>query len=125
MRKFNLFLAFICLGILVTLSLYAPNSTPMWIASPDAAYIAVRTVMMAVLFALLVTNPPRNRYFRMVVGVLAVGIACWVFSTDTMKILDTISLLGTSAAMGVTVLEYNPTTGELLTNSSQQNASLA
>lgn len=125
MRKFILTLAFFSMSLLVTLSVVAPNSTPMWIASTATPFIIIRVCIMAILFALLTTNPPRSPYFRFMVGAIAVFLSGWVLSVDTMKILDTISILGCSAAMGITVLEYNPKTDQLLTHTSKHTASIA
>lgn len=120
MRKIILSLAFFSMSLLVTLSILAPNSTPMWIASTNIYFNVIRSCVMAILFALLTTNPPRSPYFRFMVGVIAVFLSTWVLSTDTMKILDTISILGCSAAMGITVLEYNPKTDQLLTHTNKK-----
>lgn len=122
MRKFILFLAFLSLGLLVTLSVLAPNSSPMWIAATTTPFVVLRTFIMAILFTLMTTSPPRNVYFRGFVSVVTVVLAGWVLGNDGLKILDSISLIGTCCAMGVTVLEVTPETTPRLVSSKQKVA---
>ena len=109
MAKFLLLLSFICLGTLIILSIVAPNTPAVWLASTGIGYNITRVLLMSVLFVLLVTNPPRNKYFRYFVGLLAISVSAWsVLSTyqNDMKLLDTTSILAATVSMGIVALEY-------------------
>lgn len=96
-------IAFLCIG-----GALFPNSPAMWMASTSLNFAYLRLGMMAVLIALLITNPPRNIILRIFVGIFAAGLAGWsLYATynNEMKFLDSLSLLQVSVSTGLAVLE--------------------
>lgn len=117
MAKFLLFLSFMCLGTLLVLSVVAPNTSAVWLASTATSYNIIRGGLMLVLFVLLITNPPRNKYFRFFVGSLAVSLSVWsVLASyqNNMKLLDTTSILAATVSMGIVALEYRSTEDDIV-----------
>jgi hypothetical protein len=109
MSKLILFLSLLSLGILFVGTLLIPNSPGMWLASDAVGYTIVRLILMASLFGLLITNPPRNPAFRALVGVVAVCLGAWALIAtyqNSMEILDSASILAASLAIGITALEF-------------------
>lgn len=85
-----------------------PNNPIMWLASTSLAFTWIRAIMIVILFGLLITEPPRNVYFRMVTGVIAVSLGAWALGTtydNNMQLLDTLSLLQFSICTGLIALE--------------------
>jgi hypothetical protein len=81
----------------------------MWLASDALGYTIVRIVLMASLFGLIITNPPRNPAFRALVGVIAIGLGAWALAwtyQNRMDLLDSASILSASLAIGITALEF-------------------
>jgi hypothetical protein len=81
----------------------------MWLASDAVGYTIVRLILMASLFGLLITNPPRNPAFRALVGVVALCLGAWALIAtyqNNMEILDSASILAASLAIGITALEF-------------------
>lgn len=108
MGKAILWLSFIGIGILLLVSLVAPDNPMVWLANTSASYNQLRFGMLAVLLALLVTNPPRNIYFRAFVGLLSLGVVSWTLSQtyqNHMELLDTLSILEVGISAGITVME--------------------
>jgi hypothetical protein len=111
MSKLLLLLSFLSLVILAVGTAFMHNSTLFWLASGSPAYQYVREVLATVLFVQLVTHPPRHMVFRILAGVVAVSIGSWALFTTyngTMPFLDTMSLLASASAIGVTALEAKP-----------------
>jgi hypothetical protein len=111
MSKLIVFLSFLSLGILIVLSIFAPNSSAIWLASTQASYNVLRAGVMALLLTLLVTEPPRNVWLRAIVGGLATALGIWSLSAtyqNEMQLLDGASLLTASIAMTITTLEHLP-----------------
>lgn len=110
MSKLILFLSFVSLAILTIGSLIDPNSPAMWLAASQTGYNVLRLGLIAVLFALMVTNPPRHRTFRGLVGIAAVILTSWTLwatYNNSMKLLDSASILAASVSMGIVALEYD------------------
>lgn len=111
MNKLFLFTSFICLGLLVCLSILDPGSSIMWIASESFEINLVRISLMVFLAVLLFTHPPRDERLRALVGVVAIYISFWATNQtylNNVEILDGLSLLMTAISMGIAVLEYSP-----------------
>jgi hypothetical protein len=126
MNKLILFLSFLSLGILVVLSVYAPESAALWLASTAQGYNILRICIMAVLAILLVTTPPRSTLSRAAFGVFAMTLGLWSLSStyaNQMQILDGASLLTASIAIIVEVLERAPQ--EVLSRGSSRPAATA
>src|SRR5579884_529557 len=108
MSKFMLLMSFISLGILLTFGIISPDSPVMWLASTSGGYEIIRAVFMVLLLGLLVTNPPRNVYFRALVGTASLLLASWCLSAtydNGMKLVDTLSLLQAAIGAGIAALE--------------------
>lgn len=112
MSKLILFLTFLVLTILLAGGLIAPNDPTMWLASSATGYMALRAILMVVIVALLITNPPRNKVFRAFVGFLATGLFVWAVTAtyqNHMQFLDSASILAAAISMGIVALEFQPT----------------
>ncbi len=110
MGKVILLLSFFGIGLLLVIAAVDPNSPAVWLASTSSGFFQVRAFMMLILFALLVTNPPRNVYFRAFVGILSLIAVSWALSAtyqNEMKLLDTLSILEVGICAGITVLEQD------------------
>jgi hypothetical protein len=108
MSKLVLLLSFLGIGILLIVGLIDPNNSVVWLASTAPAFSLVRIAMMAVLLALLVTNPPRSIILRIVIGLFSIGLISWALRSTYdyhMKLLDTFSLLEVGLSAGISVLE--------------------
>ncbi|MDB5164574.1 MAG: hypothetical protein JWL89_200 [Candidatus Saccharibacteria bacterium] len=111
MSKTILWFSFITLAFLVICVMFAPTSPAIWLASQLPGYMALRLALMSVMVALILTEPPRNRWFRLFVGGLAIGLTSWVLSAtyqNQMQFLDSTSILIASISMGIVALEYTP-----------------
>lgn len=116
MSKLLLILSLIGLFILLTFGLIAPDSPVVWMASTSVNFAILRIIMIAILLGLLLTNPPRNIYFRMFVSVFSVILVSWGLSAtydNQMKLLDSMSLLEVAISAGLIALEQ-PETAEKL-----------
>jgi hypothetical protein len=119
MSKLYLFLAFICLGTLLTFGLVAPDSPVMWLASTSPAFNILRGGMMVILLGLLVTNPPRNMYFRIITGVASLLLVSWGLSTfyaNQLQPMDFMSLMTAGIAAGIAAIEPDFETAESKSN---------
>jgi MFS-type transporter involved in bile tolerance (Atg22 family) len=108
MTKFFLSLTLICLGILFIGGLALPASPAFWWASNSGNFAVLRLLLAVIVGVLLVTEPPRNLYFRLFVGVMSTGLITWsIIGTyeNHMLFLDTLSLLATGIACYITALE--------------------
>ena len=110
MGKVILMLSFLGIGLLLIVAAIDPNSPMVWLASTSSGFFQLRAFMMLVLFALLVTNPPRNVYFSAIVGILSLIAVSWALSAtyqNEMKLLDSLSILEVGICAGITVLEQD------------------
>jgi hypothetical protein len=86
----------------------APDSPMFWLASSTIGYQVVRFGLMLVLLLQLCTDPPRHKTFRIISAVVSGLTAFWVLRAtynNHMMLLDSLSLLASSIAIGVTALE--------------------
>lgn len=110
MSKLIVFLSLIGLSILFTLGLIAPDSSVMWLASTSTNFALLRAVLMFVLLVLLLTNPPRNVYMRVMIGMFSLALMAWSLDStynNHMKLVDTLSLLPVSIVAGLDILEQD------------------
>ena len=108
MSKVLLFLSFVCLAILLVGTALWPNAPAFWLASGNGPFQLIRGILMATLFAQLVTNPPRHMLFRLLAGSLASVVGLWALGatySNQMQILDGMGFLGAAIAIGLTALE--------------------
>lgn len=108
MSKLYLFLGFVCLGILLVFGLAAPESSVMWLASSSINFAFIRGGLMIILLALLLTNPPRNKYFRIVTGTVSLLLVSWglgAFYNNQLQLADFFSLMPAGIAIAIAALE--------------------
>ncbi len=110
MGKWIAILALINIGILEAGSFLFPSNPLMWLAGTSTGYIIVRVVIMLLLLILLLTNPPRHVLLRVLAGTVATVVLVTVLAATfngTMPILDSMTLISASIAMGIISLEIN------------------
>lgn len=110
MTKFILVLSSLGLTILLLLGVYDPSNSIMWLASTSDNFTKIRAALLLVIFVLLVTEPPRNKYLRAFIGLLSVvlvGASIGAFYQNHMQALDAFLLLSVGISSGITVLERN------------------
>jgi len=80
-----------------------------WLASTMPAYQYLRESLVLVLVMQLTTSPPRHMWFRIISGAIAVALAIWSVQetyNNQMQLLDSLSFLATSVAIGISALEH-------------------
>lgn len=110
MGKVLLLLSFLSLAVLTLAKAFDPTSRIFWMASASTGYQIIRIILATVLFGQLLTHPPRHTAFRMIAGIVAVLISGWAIQSTlngVMPFLDSLSLLASATAIGVTALEVN------------------
>lgn len=110
MRRLLLLLAALSLCLIAYGTAYYPNFASFWLASGEPTYQIVRLLLAGALFVQFVTHPPRNIYFRVLCGLIAVTTATWTIQQSLsyhMLYLDVLAFLGASVATGITALEIN------------------
>ena len=118
MGKLLLFLSCVCLTILVIGTATMPQASAFWMASALPAYQVVRIILGSLLLMEFVTDPPRNRTFRIVAGLVSSAIAIWALDatySNHMELLDSFSILSAACAIGVTALELKPEDAQVKT----------
>lgn len=118
MTKLVLVLSFVGLAITLAFGLLDPSNPVMWLASTTMSFEILRAALMVIIFALLVTEPPRNAYLRAFVGIVSITLMSWSLSSvyqNHMPITDAMLMIAIGLSMGITVLERNYllTTGRL------------
>ncbi len=110
MTKFILVLSSLGLTILLLLGVFDPSNSIMWLASTTDNFTKLRAALLLVIFVLLVTEPPRNKYLRAFIGLLSVGLvgaSIGAFYQNHMQVLDAFLLLSVGISSGISVLERN------------------
>ena len=80
-----------------------------WLASTMPAYQYLRESLAFILVMQLTTRPPRHMWFRIISGTIAIALAIWSVQetyNNQMPLLDSLSFLATSVAIGVSALEH-------------------
>ncbi len=111
MSKLLLLLSFMSLVILAIGTTFFANYPIFQLASSSSFYEHIREILASILFLQLITHPPRHLVFRILSGLVAISIGGWAIAVtyaSMMPLLDTLSLLASAAAIGVTALEVNP-----------------
>ena len=111
MSKILLFLSFLSLVILAFGTAFMQNNTMFWLADSGLSYKIIIEVMATILFIQIVTHPPRHIFFRILAGLVSLLVGTWTIMTTysgTMPLLDSLSLLASATAIGVTALEAKP-----------------
>jgi hypothetical protein len=108
MAKIILFLSAVALSVLLFCGIAFPDSPVMWMAATTPDFALLRLALILMLIGLMVTNPPRNIYFRTVVSAVSVSLIFWSINStynNHMGFADTLSLLSVGIASFVTALE--------------------
>jgi len=131
MNRLLLFLSFISLMFLVIGTAFFSSDPVFWIAASGVQYQVIRLSLAFVLWVQLATRPPRNMFFRLLAGLISLGVGSWTITATAgnhMPFLDSLSLLSSAIAVGLTALEVRRTTpqdtdpvGQLLGRLSLQN----
>jgi hypothetical protein len=113
MRRLLLLFFALSLCLLAYGTAYYPDYAAFWLASGEPTYQVVRLLLAGALFIQFATHPPRNIYFRLLCGFIAVSSGLWAVQQSLafhMLYLDTLSVLGASIATAITALEisYEP-----------------
>lgn len=98
-------------SFLILLSLAAPSSAAMWLASTSVGYIIIRFIMAVALVGLIVTNPPRKVWFRALLGIISGGLAIWAvvgLYTRSIMLVDFLIFMQVSIAFALSALERTP-----------------
>lgn len=110
MRRLLLLLSAVGLSLLAYGTAFYPEFAAFWLASGEPQYQIIRMFLAAALFIQFVTHPPRNIYFRVLCGVIAIGSSIWAIQQTymyEMMLFDTLSILAASIATGITALEIS------------------
>jgi len=109
MRRFNLWFSLIGLLSIMIGSYYAPDSPFFWLASTDVGAQMVRMGLVLMISVQLLTEPPRHMAIRILTGLTALATAVWAVHASTFMntpIFDTVVLLQTAIALGISALEF-------------------
>jgi hypothetical protein len=108
MGKTLLLISFLCLGFVSIGTSIFPQNPMFWLASAAPSYQYLRELLVFVLVIQLTTSPPRHMWFRIISGAVALVLAIWCVRQtydNQMQLLDSLSLLGTSIAIGISAIE--------------------
>lgn len=108
MKRFNLIFSLVALLAMGLGSTYAPNDSFFWLASVDTGTQAVRVFLIFMILVQLLTYPPRHMLVRLLTGATALTAAVWALHMSTFMntpIYDTVILLQTAIALGISALE--------------------
>jgi hypothetical protein len=111
MGKLLLLLSFMCLVFVGFGVVLFPQNSVFWLASGSSMYQHIRELLALVLVVQLVTRPPRHVWVRILAGAVAIGVGIWSIQatySNQMLLLDSLSFLASSIAIGVTALERKP-----------------
>lgn len=92
-------------------SVWFPGDASMWLASSSQPMNVARGVLIILMAGLLLTNPPRRREFRAVLGVVSLGFAAWGINwlfSGTVALIDTLVFLEGSIAFALAAIEAEP-----------------
>lgn len=101
-------LTLVLVGVLLIGGLYYPGTLLMGFAGTTAAYALIRGAIILLLLGLLVTQPPRSRLFRVMLGTWAVALAVLagqLLLTYQIFLLDAIMFIEIAIIFGVEALE--------------------
>lgn len=104
-------LSLLCIMIITAGTLLAPNDPAFWLATNNKVYQLTGLGLGAVLLVQFFTQPPRQVWFRLLAGALAVGTAVWVVAevfAYRMGILDMLAFLSAACTILATSLERRP-----------------
>jgi hypothetical protein len=100
----------VCVLFLLVGTYAFPSNPIMWLAGTSMTYVIFRVITAVALVAVLLTNPPRQWYMRMFMGLVAVALATagiTIGVSDSVQILDMVLFLELAVAFGIEALEFN------------------
>lgn len=98
---------------LIAGSLLMPDNAGMWLASTSLAMNIMRGVIIGLMVGLLVTNPPRRREFRLLLGAVSLSFMMWAFGHlwyGSTMVIDSLLFLEAAVSFGLAALEGQPFT---------------
>jgi len=114
----------ICVAFLIAGSVWFPNSILMELAGNSLALNIFRGLTIVLLFAVLVTEPPRSVMLRLFMGLSAAGFiftSLSILFSDSMHFLDILLYAALGCALGIEALEFDES--ELLPQAATNSAS--
>jgi len=107
MRRFNLWFSLVVLLSMGIGSYYSPDGSFFWLASTDIGAQMVRMGLLLVISVQLFTEPPRHVAIRIFTGLTATAVwAVYVSTFMNTPIFDSVVLLQTAIALGISALEF-------------------
>ncbi len=110
MRKPLLMVWLLSLILLSIGTAVMPNNPIFWLASSSSEIVYLRVFLSILLFIQLVTEPPRNIWFRLFAGSTAASVGLWSLTGlfgFNIQLLDALAFLGSSFAIAITAMEYD------------------
>jgi hypothetical protein len=110
MSKFLYFCSLLATLFLLAGSYLFPNDVIMWFASTVETENIVRGLVACLLVLLMFTLPPRRWYFRVALGLVAVGLGAWTgygFQAGSLEVLDLLLYAQLSVVFCLAALELN------------------
>jgi hypothetical protein len=95
---------------LIAGSVFIPTSFVMVLASTSLVANIARVFMVALMLALIVTNPPRSEVFRTILGTASFGFGYWALMhtlSGTIQLADSVLYLVAAIAFAIEALEIN------------------
>jgi hypothetical protein len=95
---------------LIAGSIFIPNSFVMVLASTSLVSDIARVIMVALMVALIVTNPPRSEVFRSALAVASFSFAYYALAhafSGTIQLADSVLYLQAAIAFAIEALEIN------------------
>lgn len=112
MGRVILIAAVFCVGLLLVLYVIDPSASIMMLAGQGAIYALARCAIVGVLLTLLFKKPPRSKHVRAAMGTMAAGLSLWTAIAtygETLRLLDSLSLLALSVCVGLYLAEPSRT----------------
>lgn len=104
-----LLISLACLVFISIGTLMFDQNPIFWLASVAPAYQYLRELLAFVLVMQLTTSPPRHMWFRIISGAIAIALAIWSVRetyNSQIQLLDSLSFLAASVAIGVSALDH-------------------
>ena len=95
---------------LIAGSIFIPTSFVMVLASTSLIANIARVIVIGLMIALIVTNPPRSEAFRAVLGVASLSFGYWALMhtlSGTIQLADSVLYLVAAIAFAIEALEVN------------------
>lgn len=93
---------------LIAGSVWFPEDASMWLASSSLSMNIARGLLIVLMVGLLLTDPPRRREFRLLLGAVSLGFAAWAVNwlfSGTVAMVDTLVFFEASTAFALAAIE--------------------